>query len=308
MNKIAYIIVFFLLTSCVSNEKKDKESQGVKFSVLTFNMWLGGEADHHNIEKSLEVIRTSGAEIIGLQEAYGYYDNGATHDNGQVLADQLGWNYIDQGGYGMMSKFPITSISPTRKGVKLKIDENKFVWFFNCHLNYIPYQPYQLANKEYGDYPFISNEKEAVYWADSARGDVVREYVDEIQNIMDEGWPVFLTGDFNEPSFLDWSEEAVKKGLCNIKVNWPSSAAFGKIGLKDAFREIYPDVEKYPGKTWSAIDYPDEIHDRIDFIFFESKQINVLNAKTIGFKDEISDIGIKDYPSDHRAVCATFQW
>ncbi|HPE58216.1 MAG TPA: endonuclease/exonuclease/phosphatase family protein [Bacteroidales bacterium] len=271
-------------------------------------MWLGGEADHHNIEKSLEVIRVSGAEIIGLQEAYGYNEDGSNHDNGKIIAEKLGWNYIDQGGYGMMSRFPVVGISPTQKGVKLKIDENKFVWFFNCHLNYIPYQPYQLASKEYGDYPFISTEKEAVAWADSARGDVVREYVSEIQNITDEGWPVFLTGDFNEPSFLDWTDEAVKKGIYNLKVTWPSSAAFAKIGMKDAFRESYPDVEKYPGKTWSAIDYPGEIHDRIDFVFFKGKQVKVLNVNTIGFNDGISNIGIEDYPSDHRAVYALFQW
>ena len=73
---------------------------------------------------------------------------------------------------------------------------------FNCHLYYIPYQPYQLNGIPYGDYPFIDTEEEAVRFANEARREEVTRYQKDIQQVMKEGYPVFLTGDFNEPSFL----------------------------------------------------------------------------------------------------------
>ena len=71
---------------------------------------------------------------------------------------------------------------------------------FNCHLYYIPYQPYQLNGIPYGDYPFIDTEEEAVWFANEARREEVTRYQKDIQQVMKEGYPVFLTGDFNEPS------------------------------------------------------------------------------------------------------------
>lgn len=311
MHRLRYILIFLLLTAC-SHDKKKSDLSGTQnsnsFGVLTFNMWQGGEAGGQPPDSSIKVIRNSGAKIVGLQEIYGYAPDGSSHNNAAKIAGIMGWNLLDQGGYGIMSEYPFSKITPSKKGVKIEISRNRYIWFFNCHLNYIPYQPYQLANIKYGDFPFISDEKEAVAYADSARGTEVREYIIEILNIMTEGWPVLLTGDFNEPSFQDWTRKAVNNNLCRLKVEWPSTKAFHGIGLVDAFRMIYPDEVKNPGKTWSSLDSPGEIHDRIDFVFYKGDQLIVSEAKTLGFPDGISGMGIEGYTSDHRAVYVNFQW
>ena len=46
------------------------------------------------------------------------------------------------------------------------------------------------------------------------------------------GSPVFLTGDFNEPSHLDWTQAAANAGLhFGKKVDWPTSHAVVNAGL-----------------------------------------------------------------------------
>jgi len=305
------ILILALFWACSPTVNKNKtETDQDSLGVMTFNIWLGGQGGGQPIEKSAEVIRTSGAKIVGAQETYSYNPDGSvSSDNGLKIAKILGWNYFAQkGSHGILTKYAIVDSTENKLGVKLKIGNDRYLWFFNCHLYYIPYQPYQLASKSYGEFPFISTENEAIAFARSTREVEVNQYLLEIKRVLSDGLPVFLTGDFNEPSFQDWTEAAAKAGLCQLKVEWPSTKAFVDIGLSDAFRVWYPDEIKYPGKTWSSIDAPGEIHDRIDFVFYQGKNLKVIDAQTIGFKDGISDIVITDYPSDHRAVTVNFEW
>lgn len=311
MINICLIILFSLLlgTGPLLNSEIPcgREISPDTLQILTFNMWLGGEGGKQPLEKSAEVIRLSNARIAGLQETRSHHSG--EKDNAPVIAEILGWNYISQGeGCGIITSYEIADSTQNKLGVKLKVGDSRYIWFFNCHLFHMPYQPYQLASKAYGDYPFIRSEKEAIWFAESTRKNEVQRYMHEINRVLAEGWPVFITGDFNEPSFQDWTDAAVKAGFCPIKVEWPSTKAFAEAGFIDAFREVHPDEIAVRGETWSSIDTPGEIHDRIDFIFFQGKQLKVIRAGTIGFEDGKSDIGITDYPSDHRAVRVTFLW
>lgn len=49
------------------------------------------------------------------------------------------------------------------------------------------------------------------------------------------------TGDFNEPSHLDWTEPAAREGKCPTAVAYPTSVAIAAAGLHDAFRKLHPD-------------------------------------------------------------------
>jgi exonuclease III len=307
MHKIVISVAFLFLFTAEENINGQTTNNGDTLRVLTFNMWLGGEAGKQPLDKSLEVIRTSRAKIVGLQEACTYRREGSVqNDNGRKMAEVLGWNYFSQGSSGILTAYNIVDTTENGLGVKLQFKDDRFIWFFNCHLFHIPYQPYQLAGKRYGDFPFIGTEEEAVAFAESARGDEVKKYAGEIRQILHEGWPVILTGDFNEPSFFDWTQKAVDANLCPLKVEWPSTRFFYNLGLKDAFREFYPDEVEHRGESWSSIDTTGEIHDRIDFVLYKEKLLKVTCAKTIGFKDGKSDVGIDGYPSDHRAVCVSF--
>jgi exodeoxyribonuclease III len=300
-------LILSMACSHGSSAKKKKLTDDNLIGILSFNLWVGGEQNNQPLEYSADVIRISGADIAGLQETNSYNPDGSIKGkNTRNLAQMLEWNFFEQGSSGIITRYSIVDSTENRLGIKLQIRDDMFLWFFNCHFNHMPYQPYQLAGKPYGDFPFICTEDEAKAFANQARGKEVSNYIREIQLVMEEGWPVVLSGDFNEPSFLDWTSEAVDKNLCPLKVDWPSTKAFHEIGMSDAFRTVYPDEITQRGETWSSIDAPGEIHDRIDFILYAGKQLHAIEAHTIGFDDGKSYLGIKNYPSDHRAVSIQF--
>jgi len=126
---------------------------------------------------------------------------------------------------------------------------------------------------------------------------------------IDKNIPVFVVGDFNEPSHLDWTEAAAKAGRHPMKVGFPTSKVFAKAGFTDAYRTIYPDEMAKPGFTWSPAykdDDPRSHPDRIDFVYFRGNGLQVTDAKVIGENKANADIVVAPYPSDHRAVVATF--
>ncbi|MBS2210026.1 endonuclease/exonuclease/phosphatase family protein [Carboxylicivirga mesophila] len=310
--KNALLILIMFCTIACSESKEVRGNNNVPqhndtINIMSFNMWHGGDAGGQALTKSIEVIRAARGGIVGVQESGGY--GNPRPDRSAEMAGNMGWRQVNQGHLdGIMTKYQITEVLESRKGVKIKLDDDKYIWFFNCHLAYIPYQPYQLANKEYGDYPFISTEEEAIQWAADTRLHQLEAYIAEIDKVKKEGWPVVLTGDFNEPSHLDWTQRAADANVVQQKVQWPCTKRLFDYGFKDAFRAANPDEVKRPGKTWSSIESPGEIHDRIDFIFVMGDQLKLLKSQTVGEPTLKSDIHVVDYPSDHRAVVASFKW
>ena len=66
---------------------------------------------------------------------------------------------------------------------------------FNAHFHYIPYQPYQLAEIPYGDFPFIKTEQEAITWADASSWCTKDRLLAELRPSLEApGIPCFLTG------------------------------------------------------------------------------------------------------------------
>ena len=190
---------------------------------------------------------------------------------------------------------------------------------FNTHLWHYPYVPYQLLNVEFFEGEAIDPnaadaEEQAILSARIGHETEVNKVLWDIKNILHFEETVFLTGDFNEPSHLDWTEAAAQAGLYPLKVAYPTSMEVTKTGLKDTFREFYPDPVAVPGFTWPAGTYPDSPNssisdpaDRIDFVYFAGKGVKVKNVQRLGEDPETSDIAFPEYPSDHRAVLATFE-
>ena len=123
---------------------------------------------------------------------------------------------------------------------------------------YTPYQPYQLVKIPYNDAPFITTEAEAIDEARKAPAEEVRTFVEEIESVHGEGTPIFVTGDFNEPSSLDWTPAVVTAGKCPIAVRWPSTAAILDAGFVDAYRVAHPDPLQSPGYTWTPTTAEDD--------------------------------------------------
>ena len=103
------------------------------------------------------------------------------------------------------------------------------------HLPSNPYQPYQLLNirpkwQKHWDTPFIKTEAEAIAAAKEARGRDLSKLLQQIRSLSDKDAPVFVVGDFNEPSHLDWTKRlpdpaAIPSKLCTpLLWHWQKQA------------------------------------------------------------------------------------
>lgn len=293
------ISLIFLVCACKNNQS----TAPVELKVMSFNIWVGGGK---SIDATGKVFSESKADIIGVQESTRNDKNIAAQ-----LADSLGWHsYVYGQSTAIISKYPIVDTSANKHGVKIKIDETHFVWMFNIHLMYCPYEPYQLNGIEYCGGPILQTAEQAVASATATRSKEVESTIADILEVGKDGFPIFLTGDFNEPSCLDWTVKAVEAGLCKTAVEWPSTKAFlNKGGLKDSYRISYPDEVKNPGHTWTPLPETTaykEVLDRIDFVLFSGEKIELKNSVILGEESPKSDVGFNDYPSDHRAVMSIF--
>lgn len=295
-----FIFSLILLLACACKLEKP-----TTLKVMSFNIWMGGGK---SIDATAEVLVNSGADIIGIQEAWGREKDVAVH-----IADSLGWHsYNRSRSEVIISKYPIVDTSASKNGVKIKIDEQRYVWIFNHHLIHCPYEPYQLNNIEYCGAGFLETAEEAVASAKASRGETVKASIKDILEIQKEGFPVFVTGDFNEPSFLDWTDRAVEAGLHKTPVLWPSTKKFhDEAGLKDSYRSKYPNEVESPGYTWTTLPETTAyqgVLDRIDFVlFWEKDNLKLIDSQIVGEDSPESDIKFKNYPSDHRAVLSTFE-
>jgi hypothetical protein len=137
--------------------------------------------------------------------------------------------------------------------------------------------------------------------------------LNEIAAVVPAGAPVFLVGDFNEPSHLDWTADAgpTGAGLHTHVVPWPSSTAVVNAGFIDSYREIRPDETTQLGYTWTTQNNNPEVHDRIDFVYYKGVGVTATNSQLVGSTSTAggvaADILIGGYPSDHRAVLTTFE-
>lgn len=279
--------------------------------VMSFNIWVGGESGKQPLEQTARVIRAARADIVGLQETLGNKRDGQRPDNGAKVAALLGWHYFAQGGGpAIASRHPILTNTPGKWGVTVRLPSGREVRMFNVHLNHAPYQPYQLAGIPYGNGRFIKTAAEAVDEARKARGAQVERLLADLKPALAAGGVVFLTGDFNEPSHQDWTERVARAGRVPVAVEYPSTLAATKAGMRDAFRAAHPDELTRPGWTWTpttAPTDPKDRHDRIDFVFFAGNGATLKSCAIVGEKPETADIVVQPYPSDHRAVVATFE-
>jgi exodeoxyribonuclease III len=280
--------------------------------VMTYNLWHGGEQGGQPLDQTIQVIRMARADVVGLQEKGGAGDEVSSTDNAQRIAAALGWNYFDQGeGVGVITRFRLGKSTAKKHGTEIVLPSGQSVWHFNVHFAHAPYQPYQLLKIPYFDGKFIDTEAQAVAEANAARAQEAQAVIKEIAaHVPNLDTPVFVTGDFNEPSVLDWTEEAVRAGISPVAVKWPTTAAFFSVGFQDGYRVVHPDPVVRPGLTWTPItnrDDPKDHHDRIDFVLARGGQTNPVQAEVVGESRDHADIVVSPYPSDHRGVVCQFE-
>ena len=298
-------IIVLGLISPVHAETEDKSLR-----VMSYNVHRGGVVMlKQPLSQTAKAIQLAKADIVGIQET-----RSPRGDKLEELAKLLGWNHDMGKGSNVLTRYEI--VESLYSGVKVKLDSGRHAYVFNVHLSSHPYQPYQLLeirpkwHKHTNDITFIKTEAEAIEWAKKARGAEIGKVLRQVKSIPDKKAPVFVVGDFNEPSHLDWTEAAAKAGRHPIKVAYPTSTGMAKAGFSDSYRKIYPDEMKNPGLTWSPaykVGDPRTHHDRIDFVYFKGNGLKVEDVMIVGENKENADLVVTPYPSDHRAVVADFK-
>jgi len=262
------------------------------FRVLCFNIFVGGSGQGRPLSETLNVIRQTESDVVCLQEAKG---------TERWLARELGFDYFTiSDSVAFLSRFPITDAA--YHGIAFTMPDQEPVWCFNVHLEAYPYGPYDLR-----DDPSLS-EGDLIRVANETRGRQMQRVLLQARRFVENGDNVLLAGDFNEPSHLDWTARAAAAGMhFGRSVNWPTSRAVHELGFEDLFRHFRPDEVGDPGDTWTPMPDLNEVHDRIDMLYYTGPRLRPRSVKIVGEDATHADIVVQPYPSDHRAVLGEFE-
>ncbi|KAF4467755.1 endonuclease exonuclease phosphatase family [Fusarium albosuccineum] len=272
--------------------------------IMSMNLWFGGTRFSEYHEKQLRFIIKSKADIIGIQEDHG-------GDRAKALAEALGWYYwASKESHSILSKFPIqitTGNINKSGGALIELDgEWQMVNFWVAHLNYTPYGPYNFC------FDGMSADEVMQSEYDSGRPTEIEDTLSsmgrELENTDDV--PVFLVGDFNAPSHLDWTDK--HKHCGQGKFDWPTSKKPLEAGLIDSYRVAYPDPSADEGITYSSItpwneDYGKaEPQERLDFIYHKGSMLEVVDSWVMmaGKPNHVLD----EWTSDHAAVMTLYKF
>lgn len=248
-------------------------------TVLNWNIWHGGthflkdKDGFDGVERIIEMIKESDADIVLMQETYGA---------GSIISSSLGYYYYEASSaigavwganLSVMSRFPIDvaylidkpsnygkNYAFNNGGVKIKLNKKKNILAFSNWYNGRKPEDLDGALKEWGE---LLNKADDI--------------------------PIIWTGDFNSISHLD--DGIGKSGHSKLLTN---------NGFTDSFRELYPDPKKYPCITAPGF------RDRIDYIYFKGSSLELIEVGKLidDFKGKLKNPG---YPSDHLGITAKFK-
>ncbi|MBN1677736.1 MAG: endonuclease/exonuclease/phosphatase family protein [Candidatus Thermoplasmatota archaeon] len=290
----------------------DENSDSVELRIMTFNIFYGGdELDLRNfnwcmnpkgnevtLEQVLVAILASDADVVNLQEGC---------LNVKRIADTLGWYSCER--LQVISRFPLVD-PPGGNGLYIFVEpvQGYVAALANVHLPADPYGPYEV--RDGATLEEVIELEETLRLQASHESPAIVEHICVLPQLVSEGIPVFLTGDFNSPSHLDWTEEVAEvREVVRYPVEWPVAKKLAEAGFRDSYREVYPDPVAHPGFTWtpgSPEGVADEVHDRIDWVLAAGPS-TTLDSQLMGEAGNPDvRIVVDPWPSDHRAVVSTF--
>jgi endonuclease/exonuclease/phosphatase family metal-dependent hydrolase len=274
-----------VLSACTSTSGGGDEPQvltlgePMRLDVLVYNIEYSGD------ESTDAVIREVDADIVGVLESYNRLPE---------IAENTGYPYYNV-SLQILSKYPIHEPSGADGLYALiEVRPGEVVAFFNHHLDYVRYGP-RLLDKGMPVQDVLASENEV-------RTSALEQSLKVMQPLIAQGYPLFLTGDFNEPSSLDYGQDTVgtRPGI-DEPVPWPVSEVLLQAGFRDTYRDIYPDPLQNPGLTHRRSG------DRIDYLYAAGPS-DTLDSQLVGKEgDPDVAIGFDTWTSDHFGVLSTFE-
>ncbi len=268
----------------------------MRLRVAELNIEYGGT--HVSFDSVVRAIRMSDADVVGIEEAQTHVPR---------LARALGWPYFSV-RLQVVSRFPLID-PPDGDGVYLlvEVSPGRVVAIENVHLPSNPYGPFWIKQGE--------SRSEVVALERRLRLPAIRPSLAAARDLVANGIPVFLTGDFNAPSWRDWTPETVgSRFQIRYPVRWPVSLAVERSGFVDSYRAVHPDPLEDPGLTWWA-DRPrlpgwnpgrSAPQDRIDFVY-AAGDADPTRSLLIGERGGPGvDRTVSPWPTDHRMTVSTF--
>ena len=272
----ALVLGALLLAGCGGSDEPAK-GEPIELEVLVYNIEYGGGPETDR------VIRRLDADVVGVLESY---------ERLPEIARRTGYPYYNT-SLQLLSKYPI--LEPSGGDglyALLEVEPGYVVPFFNVHLDYVKWGPRSLRNGA-SVASVIEDENEV-------RTSAMERPFEAMAGLLDDGYPIFLTGDFNQPSSLDYTEEAVgTREEIPAPVPWPVSEELFELGFRDSYREIHPDPVAEPGTTHRS-------GERIDYVY--AAGATTLDSRLVGERGgEGVEIEAEPWTSDHRAVLSSFE-
>lgn len=336
---ICFLMAFIALFSSCSKSKKE-------LTVLQFNIWQQGTIVDDGFNGIVDNIIALDPDFITFSEVRNY-------NNVEFIPflvselEKKGKKYYGEHSVstGIISKHEIQEqkvVFPLEndRGSVLKASfliDNLPVVVYSAHLDwlncsyYLP-RAYDASTWEKLEAPILDVDSVLRDSRLSFRLKEVQSIVDDAKKEAQRGALIFIGGDFNEPSHLDWQSDTKDiRDHQGLVIDWECSLLLVNNGFIDAFREQFPDPVAYPGFTFPADTKGVELkklvwapeadeRDRIDFIYYRPfpglslSQINVVGpsgdilcGERVANSSEdviIQPVGV--WPTDHKAVFAKF--
>jgi endonuclease/exonuclease/phosphatase family metal-dependent hydrolase len=279
----------------------------VRVSVMTQNTFYGGDdfklstsdwcpvanGCPRALHRLAHIIAATGADVVGVQEP---------ERNTRKLAHLLGWHASPRAH--VISRFPILD-PPHSRGIFTYVEPvpGRVIAVANTHLPSTPYGPYRVRAGWTRD-RVIRLERRL-------RVAALAPVLHRLPRLAERGVPVFLTGDFNSPSYLDWTKAVARaRRAVPYALHWPASKALADAGFGDSYRDAHPDPVADPGFTWSPGGPETQRHDffdRIDWVLHAGPSTTVSSLLVGERGNPQVDLAFrKPYPTDHRGVVSTF--
>lgn len=325
---------------------KHLAARSVRFKVLQFNIWQEGTSVHGGYEAIINEIARSDADFITLSEVRNYKED-MTARMCRDLEAKTGRKYYSfrSDGSGLLSRHAIVHhdavfpLSNDRGSVHKAVTSiaGRRVALYTAHLDYTHYACYYprgySGNFEKLDGPVTDTAVIRQNNLGSSRDEAIARFLIDAQSEKEKGALIFLGGDFNEPSMLDWVPSM--KSLYDhngVVYEWDQSKTLLGAGYKDAYREACPNPLTHPGITYPSdnkgkstrqLTWAPEAdeRERIDFVYYAPcRKLSVVGAWILGPKSSIvynerMEEKAKDrfvepldvWPSDHKAVLVEFK-